>query len=107
MQELPLLGRAIGRDRHHGRCFGARHRGVRQRLHQSTAGLTIAALEPRLGSAHRRRTEGRVVAKGNPAEIRASTDPFVRQFVEGDAYGPVKFQYPAPDYRLHLYAESH
>ncbi len=51
-------------------------------------------------------SEGRIVAKGNPSEIRASTDPFVRQFVQGEAYGPVEFQYPAPDYRQHLYAET-
>lgn len=52
-------------------------------------------------------SEGRVVAKGSPAEIRDSSDPFVHQFVHGEAYGPVPFQYPAPDYRQHLYAKAH
>jgi len=40
---------------------------------------------------------GRVVAQGTPAELMASTDPEVRQFVRGEPDGPVKFHYPAPD----------
>ena len=39
---------------------------------------------------------GRVVAEGTPAQIRASTDPFVHQFVHAEADGPVHFDYPAP-----------
>lgn len=39
-------------------------------------------------------SEGRVVAEGTPDEIRASTDPWVHQFVWGEADGPVPFQYP-------------
>ncbi len=38
---------------------------------------------------------GRVVAQGTPAELMASTDPEVRQFVRGEPDGPVKFDYPA------------
>jgi phospholipid/cholesterol/gamma-HCH transport system ATP-binding protein len=38
---------------------------------------------------------GRIVAKGTPAEVRASSDPFVRQFVDGAPDGPVPFHYPA------------
>ncbi|MEO5765561.1 MAG: ABC transporter ATP-binding protein [Casimicrobiaceae bacterium] len=38
---------------------------------------------------------GRIVAKGTPAEVRASADPFVRQFVDGEPDGPVPFHYPA------------
>jgi phospholipid/cholesterol/gamma-HCH transport system ATP-binding protein len=38
---------------------------------------------------------GRIVAKGTPAEVRASQDPFVRQFVDGAPDGPVPFHYPA------------
>ncbi|WP_200384422.1 ATP-binding cassette domain-containing protein [Rhodocyclus tenuis] len=41
---------------------------------------------------------GRVVAQGSPDEIRASTDPFVHQFVNAEADGPVPFHYPAPPY---------
>lgn len=39
---------------------------------------------------------GRIVAQGTPAELMASTDPEVRQFVRGEPDGPVKFHYPAP-----------
>jgi phospholipid/cholesterol/gamma-HCH transport system ATP-binding protein len=38
---------------------------------------------------------GRIVAHGTPDEIRASTDPFVHQFVNAEADGPVPFHYPA------------
>ncbi|MDR1710152.1 MAG: ABC transporter ATP-binding protein [Candidatus Accumulibacter sp.] len=41
-------------------------------------------------------SEGQIVAKGTPDEIRASADPFVHQFVFGEADGPVPFHYPAP-----------
>jgi phospholipid/cholesterol/gamma-HCH transport system ATP-binding protein len=36
-------------------------------------------------------SDGRIVAQGTPDEVRASTDPFVRQFVDGQADGPVPF----------------
>jgi len=39
--------------------------------------------------------EGRIVARGTPEDVRASTDPFVRQFVDGEPDGPVPFHYPA------------
>ena len=42
-------------------------------------------------------SEGRIIAEGTPAEVRASQDPFVRQFVDGDPDGPVAFHYPAKD----------
>lgn len=38
---------------------------------------------------------GRIAAQGTPAEMRASTDPLVRQFVDAQADGPVRFHYPA------------
>jgi phospholipid/cholesterol/gamma-HCH transport system ATP-binding protein len=40
-------------------------------------------------------SEGRIIAEGTPAAVRASQDPFVRQFVDGDPDGPVPFHYPA------------
>jgi phospholipid/cholesterol/gamma-HCH transport system ATP-binding protein len=40
-------------------------------------------------------SEGRIVAKGTPDEVRASSEAFVRQFVEGEPDGPVPFHYPA------------
>jgi phospholipid/cholesterol/gamma-HCH transport system ATP-binding protein len=39
-------------------------------------------------------SEGRIVGQGTPDEIRASTDPFVRQFVHGEPDGPVPFHVP-------------
>jgi phospholipid/cholesterol/gamma-HCH transport system ATP-binding protein len=50
-------------------------------------------------------SEGRIVASGTPAEVRASADPFVRQFVDGAPDGPVPFHYPAPAYREELFAD--
>ncbi len=41
-------------------------------------------------------SDGRIVAQGTPDEIRASADPFVHQFVNAEADGPVPFHYPAP-----------
>ena len=41
-------------------------------------------------------TGGRIVAQGTPAELMASAEPEVRQFVRGEPDGPVKFHYPAP-----------
>ncbi len=40
-------------------------------------------------------SEGKVVAHGDVASIKASQDPFVRQFVDGEPDGPVRFHYPA------------
>lgn len=37
----------------------------------------------------------RLIAQGSPEELRASADPFVRQFLDGEADGPVRFHYPA------------
>ena len=45
---------------------------------------------------------GRVIAQGTPAEIRASAEPFVNQFVNGRPDGPVPFHYPAPEYSADL-----
>ena len=39
---------------------------------------------------------GVVVAEGDPEALRASTDPYVRQFLHGERDGPVAFHYPAP-----------
>jgi phospholipid/cholesterol/gamma-HCH transport system ATP-binding protein len=45
---------------------------------------------------------GRVVAHGTPAELVASDDPEVRQFIRGEPDGPVPFHYPAPPLALDL-----
>ncbi|TMH33997.1 MAG: ABC transporter ATP-binding protein [Betaproteobacteria bacterium] len=47
-------------------------------------------------------SEGRIVASGTPDEVRASTDSYVRQFVDGEPDGPVPFHYPAPAYQSEL-----
>lgn len=39
-------------------------------------------------------SQGKIVAEGTPAELRASTDPYVKQFVHAEADGPVPFHYP-------------
>jgi len=39
--------------------------------------------------------EGRIIAQGTPDEVRTSRDPFVRQFVDGEADGPVPFHVKA------------
>ena len=51
-------------------------------------------------------SEGRIVAQGTPAEVRASDDAYVRQFVDGAPDGPVPFHYPAPSYRSELFARA-
>lgn len=38
---------------------------------------------------------GHIAAQGTPAEMRATADPLVRQFVQGEPDGPVRFHYPA------------
>jgi phospholipid/cholesterol/gamma-HCH transport system ATP-binding protein len=47
-------------------------------------------------------SDGRIVAHGTPDEMRSSTDPLVRQFVYGEADGPVPFQYPSRDFAADL-----
>jgi phospholipid/cholesterol/gamma-HCH transport system ATP-binding protein len=47
-------------------------------------------------------SDGRIVAQGTPDEMRASTDPLVRQFVYGEPDGPVPFQYPSRDFAQDL-----
>jgi phospholipid/cholesterol/gamma-HCH transport system ATP-binding protein len=39
---------------------------------------------------------GGVAAQGTPAQLRASTDPLIHQFVHALSDGPVPFHYPAP-----------
>ena len=40
-------------------------------------------------------SQGRVVAHGTPQALRESADPEVRQFIDGEPDGPVRFHYPA------------
>ena len=43
---------------------------------------------------------GRIVGEGTPDQVRASNDPFVRQFVHGETDGPVPFHYQARPYAV-------
>jgi phospholipid/cholesterol/gamma-HCH transport system ATP-binding protein len=40
--------------------------------------------------------DGKVAVRGTPAEVRASTDPLIRQFIGLDVEGPVRFHHPGP-----------
>ena len=51
-------------------------------------------------------SDGRIVAEGTPAAVRASGEAFVRQFVDGAPDGPVPFHYPARSYREELLANG-
>jgi phospholipid/cholesterol/gamma-HCH transport system ATP-binding protein len=45
---------------------------------------------------------GRVVASGTIEQLRNDQTPEVKQFIAGQADGPVPFHYPAPDYTRQL-----
>jgi len=51
-------------------------------------------------------SEGVVIARGTPEEIRASGETFVHQFVYGEVDGPVAFHYPARDLREDMIAAA-
>jgi len=40
--------------------------------------------------------DGVILAKGTPAELRASKDPYVQQFLKAEPDGPVRFHVPGP-----------
>lgn len=43
--------------------------------------------------------DSQVLGQGTPAELMNSDNPRIRQFMKGQADGPVPFHFPAPDYR--------
>jgi phospholipid/cholesterol/gamma-HCH transport system ATP-binding protein len=49
--------------------------------------------------------DGAVLGKGTPDEVRASADPYLKQFVNALPDGPVRFHFPGPpleeDLRIH------
>lgn len=49
---------------------------------------------------------GQIVAQGTPDEIRASSDPFVHQFVFAQSDGPVPFHYPSDQFDQVLMREG-
>jgi phospholipid/cholesterol/gamma-HCH transport system ATP-binding protein len=46
--------------------------------------------------------EQKIIGHGTPDQIRQDESPLVKQFVEGEADGPVPFHYPAPSYQNEL-----
>ena len=38
-----------------------------------------------------------IIAQGTPADLMTSKNPYVRQFIEGQPDGPVRFHYPAAE----------
>ncbi|MCU7835226.1 MAG: ABC transporter ATP-binding protein [gamma proteobacterium symbiont of Taylorina sp.] len=44
-------------------------------------------------------SQGKVIGHGTPDEINQSDSPWISQFVQGKADGPVPFHYPAPSYK--------
>ncbi len=51
-------------------------------------------------------SSGKIVAHGTPAEMMASDDPYVYQFVHAEADGPVPFHYPGPSMAVDLGMEK-
>lgn len=51
-------------------------------------------------------SQGKIVAHGTPDEMRASSDPFVKQFVYAEADGPVPFHYPGKSFAADLGLEA-
>jgi len=45
---------------------------------------------------------GKVIGAGTPAELQQSESPLIRQFMSGEADGPVPFHYPAAPYHDEL-----
>ncbi len=50
--------------------------------------------------------QGKVIGHGVPADLQASQEPMVHQFLSGEADGPVHFHYPAAAYRDDLLANA-
>jgi phospholipid/cholesterol/gamma-HCH transport system ATP-binding protein len=50
--------------------------------------------------------KGRVLAEGSPAEIRASADPLVQQFITGSPDGPISFHASSKDFREDLLVDQ-
>ena len=67
-------------------------------------------MKPGWSAAHARyarRAQTPITARSaTPAQVHASADPFVRQFVDGEPDGPVPFHYPARPYAEELAASA-
>lgn len=49
---------------------------------------------------------GKIVGEGTPEEIRSQKSEVVRQFLKGDADGPVQFHYPAENFQKDLFGSK-
>jgi phospholipid/cholesterol/gamma-HCH transport system ATP-binding protein len=49
---------------------------------------------------------GRVIGAGTPAELQRTDSPLIRQFMSGEADGPVPFHYPAQPYEAELFGRA-
>jgi phospholipid/cholesterol/gamma-HCH transport system ATP-binding protein len=49
--------------------------------------------------------DGRIIGQGTPDEVMHSSDPMVRQFLQGLPDGPVPFHYPAAPWSADLQLE--
>ena len=48
--------------------------------------------------------KGRIIFNGTPSEIRASTNPLVKQFINGEADGPISFKQSGEDYLKSIFS---
>jgi phospholipid/cholesterol/gamma-HCH transport system ATP-binding protein len=71
--------------------------------HDMTSCFRIATHMLMLGNGPR---QGEIIAEGTPEEIRANPDPFLQQFVRGEADGPIAFRLSQDDYLKHLLQEG-
>jgi phospholipid/cholesterol/gamma-HCH transport system ATP-binding protein len=63
--------------------------------HDMTSAFRIATKMVMLGAGSR---QGTVIAMGTPDEIRASDDPWVQQFINGEPDGPIPLKLSKEDY---------
>lgn len=47
--------------------------------------------------------EGRVIGEGTPDQILKDESPLVKQFIQGSPDGPIRFHYPASDFKKELH----
>ncbi|WKE66054.1 phospholipid ABC transporter ATP-binding protein MlaF [Gallaecimonas kandeliae] len=48
----------------------------------------------------------KVIGQGTPAQLKDSSSEQLKQFLNGEPDGPVRFHFPAPDYRTDLKGEA-
>jgi len=71
--------------------------------HDMTSAFRIATRMLMLGNGPR---QGEIVAEGTPEEIRNNPDPFLQQFIRGEADGPIPFRLSQDDYLKHLLGDG-